>query len=177
MGFRNVSIAVVTVTLAIIGIKNAASISRSPESNQPVELQKWVLELPRTSGTVSIVSPTPDSPAGVKRTESFREAANPGQGGLDNHHEGDEPAHETRIDSWSAGPQATVGSTLYLNGRNLSQVEVYLDGVPLDVELRKDWVLDLQLPDYPVTGPLEYYDPATSEYHILADSFTVQDSV
>jgi hypothetical protein len=67
------------------------------------------------------------------------------------------------------------GALLYINGRNLSQIEVYLDGIPLEVEARREWAPDLQLPDYAVTGPLGYYDPATSEYRVLADSFAVKD--
>jgi|GEM_PF-4437407 len=56
-------------------------------------------------------------------------------------------------------PQVNPGALLYINGRNLSQVEVHLDGFPLEVGARRGWALNLQLPDYPVTGPLEYLRP------------------
>jgi len=168
--------------------RSAASIPQNSPSDRTVESRKvepltWVLVKPHpTSPAASpvsdpefIVSPDSGTPVGMRRTESSGRTADKVRGDLGRHREWDEPSHVTRVDSWSPGPRATLGSLLYVNGRNLLQVEVYLDGIPLEVEARREWSLDLRLPDYPVTGSLEYYDPATSEYHVLADTFSVED--
>ncbi|MCG6869988.1 MAG: hypothetical protein LJE91_15025 [Gammaproteobacteria bacterium] len=185
MGIRAMSIAALTVTLAVIGMTNALSNTRGPQSveTRTIEPLTWVLDRPRpTSPTVSrdsnpehIVPAEPETPVATRDADSSGGAANAGRGDPEKHPERDEPTRETRIDSWSPGPQVNPGALLYINGRNLSQIEVYLDGIPLEVEARREWAPDLQLPDYAVTGPLGYYDPATSEYRVLADSFAVKD--
>jgi len=86
------------------------------------------------------------------------------------------PLQDTRVYSWSPGSEAPLGSLLHVSGRNLSAVEIYFNGFPLPVEARADWALDVRLPAYPVTARLEFYDPATSEFHALTENFEVVDT-